>query len=399
VYETASVRIIELPLSLPPAIEPYVWPLVYGIVLLLVFPPLAGYIVLMERKVMADIQARLGPMRVGPHGLLQPIADAVKLLLKEDIIPAMTDKWVFWFAPIISTVTALVALFLVPMSDRIPVPDTNIGLLFILSISSVGILGIILGGWSSNSHYPLLGALRSTAQLVSYEVALGFAIVGGLMVAGTLNMREIVQAQYDQGMWFIFYQPVAFLIYYIAALAETNRAPFDMPEAESEIVAGYHTEYSGFRWSLYFLAEYANMVVVCSIATTLFLGGWLRPFPNVRAFDFLDYMPVAALLGLGAACLLGAKREQRMIEKLGMAGLGGALGLAGLVCLIPGVLPAVQGMFWFLLKVTLGLYTFIWIRFTLPRYRYDQLMRIGWQWLIPLAIANVIVTGIVMQFA
>jgi len=384
-----------LPLSLPPAIEPYVWPLVYGIVLLLVFPPLAGYIVLMERKVMADIQARLGPMRVGPHGLLQPIADAVKLLLKEDIIPAMTDKWVFWLAPVISTVTALVALFLVPMSDRIPAPDTNIGLLFILSITSVGILGIILGGWSSNSNYPLLGALRSTAQLVSYEVALGFAIVGGLMVAGTLNMREIVQAQYAQGVWFIFYQPVAFLINYIAALAETNRSPFDMPEAESEIVAGYHTEYSGFRWSLYFLAEYANMVVVCSIATTLFLGGWLRPFPNVRAFDFLDYMPVVAFLGLAAACLLGAKREQRMIEKLGMAGLGGALGLAGLVCLIPGVLPAVQGMFWFLLKVIFGLYTFIWVRFTLPRYRYDQLMRIGWRWLIPLAMANVIVTGIV----
>jgi NADH-quinone oxidoreductase subunit H len=364
---------------------------------LLLFPPLAGYIVLLERKVMADIQARLGPMRVGPHGLLQPIADAVKLLLKEDIIPAMTDKWVFWMAPVLSTVTALVALFLVPISDRIPTPDTNIGLLFILSITSVGILGIILGGWSSNSHYPLLGALRSTAQLVSYEVALGFAIVGGLMVAGTLNMREIVLAQYEQGVWFFFYQPVAFLIYYISALAETNRAPFDMPEAESEIVAGYHTEYSGFRWSLYFLAEYANMVIVCSIATTLFLGGWLRPFPNVSALSFLDYTPVVALLGLGGACLLGAKREPRRIESLGMAGLGGALGLAGIACLIPGVLPAVQGAFWFLLKVVLGLYTFIWIRFTLPRYRYDQLMRIGWRWLIPLAIANVIVTGIVMQ--
>ncbi|HEY7680236.1 MAG TPA: complex I subunit 1 family protein, partial [Terriglobia bacterium] len=243
----------------------------------------------------------------------------------------------------------------------------------------------------------LLGALRSTAQLVSYEVALGFAIVGGLMVAGTLNMREIVLAQYEQGVWFFFYQPVAFLIYYIAALAETNRAPFDMPEAESEIVAGYHTEYSGFRWSLYFLAEYANMVIVCSIATTLFLGGWLRPFPNVSALSFLDYTPVVALLGLGGACLLGAKREPRRIESLGMAGLGGALGLAGIACLIPGVLPAVQGAFWFLLKVVLGLYTFIWIRFTLPRYRYDQLMRIGWRWLIPLAIANVIVTGIVMQ--
>ena len=388
-----------MPLSLPPAIEPYVWPLVYGMVLLLLFPPLAGYIVLMERKVMADIQARLGPMRVGPHGLLQPIADAVKLLLKEDIIPALVDKWVFWVAPIISTVTALVALFLVPMSDKLPVPDTNIGILFILSITSVGILGIILGGWSSNSHYPLLGALRSTAQLVSYEVALGFSIVGGLMVAGTLNMKEMVLAQYDQGVWFVFYQPVAFVIYYIAALAETNRAPFDMPEAESEIVAGYHTEYSGFRWSLYFLAEYANMVIVCAIATSLFLGGWLRPFPNVQALNFLDYTPVVTFVGLGAFCLLGAAREQRerRVEKLGMAGFGGLLILAGLAFALPPVLEAAGGVFWFLLKVVLGLYTFIWIRFTLPRYRYDQLMRIGWRWLIPLAIANVIITGIVMQ--
>ena len=388
-----------MPLSLPPAIEPYVWPLVYGMVLLLLFPPLAGYIVLMERKVMADIQARLGPMRVGPHGLLQPIADAVKLLLKEDIIPALVDKWVFWLAPIISTVTALVALFLVPMSDKLPVPDTNIGILFILSITSVGILGIILGGWSSNSHYPLLGALRSTAQLVSYEVALGFSIVGGLMVAGTLNMKEMVLEQYNQGVWFVFYQPVAFVIYYIAALAETNRAPFDMPEAESEIVAGYHTEYSGFRWSLYFLAEYANMVIVCAIATSLFLGGWLRPFPNVQALNFLDYTPVVTFVGLGAFCLLGAAREQRerRVEKLGMAGFGGLLILAGLAFALPPVLEAAGGVFWFLVKVVLGLYTFIWIRFTLPRYRYDQLMRIGWRWLIPLAIANVIITGIVMQ--
>jgi NADH-quinone oxidoreductase subunit H len=383
-------------LPLPPAMAPYFWPVVYGIVLLAVFPLLAGYIVLLERKVMADIQARLGPMRVGPHGLLQPIADAVKLLLKEDIIPELTDKWVFWVAPVISVATALVALFLIPMSDKIPVPNLNIGLLFILSLTSVGILGIILGGWSSNSHYPLLGALRSTAQLVSYEVALGFAIVGGLMVAGSLSMQEIVQNQLQQHVWFVFYQPAAFLIYFIAALAETNRAPFDMPEAESEIVAGYHTEYSGFRFALYFLAEYSNIVIVCSIATTLFLGGWLRPFPNLAALNFLDYFPTVALLVLGGFSLLGAAREARTIEKLGMAGLGAALVAAGLVCLVPAVLAAVSGLFWFILKVCLGIYTFIWIRFTLPRYRYDQLMKVGWRWLIPLAMANVIVTGIVM---
>jgi NADH-quinone oxidoreductase subunit H len=283
------------------------------------------------------------------------------------------------------------------MSDRLPVPDTNIGLLLVLSLTSVGILGIILGGWSSNSNYPLLGALRSTAQLVSYEVALGFALVSGLMLAGTLSLQGIVMAQKEQGMWFIFYQPVAFVIYFIAALAETNRAPFDMPEAESEIVAGYHTEFSGFRFALYFLAEYANIVIVCSIMTILFLGGWLRPFPNVEALEFLNYAPVVALVGLGAMCLTGLNREPSKPQKLGMIALGGVFILAGLACAIPMVNGAVQGLFWFILKVFLGVYTFIWVRFTLPRYRYDQLMNIGWRWLIPIAIVNVILTGVVMQ--
>jgi NADH-quinone oxidoreductase subunit H len=372
-------------------------PLLVILALVAVFPLVAGYIVLLERKVMADIQARLGPMRVGPYGLLQPIADAVKLLLKEDIIPSMADKWVFWVSPVIPVVTGLVAFSVVPFSDTIYVTDTNIGLLFILAVSSVGILGIILGGWSSNSHYPLLGALRSTAQLVSYEVAMGFAIVGGLMVAGTLSMQGIVLAQREAGMWFIVYQPVAFFVYFVAALAETNRAPFDMPEAESEIVAGYHTEFSGFRFALYFLAEYSNIVIVCSIAVTLFLGGWLRPFASVRALDFLDYMPVAAMFGLGGLSFLSAPRQQRSMDKIAMAGIGGICILLGLALLAaPGVLDFVKNFFWFTAKLFLAVYTFIWIRFTFPRYRYDQLMSVGWRWLIPLSIANVIVTGIVM---
>lgn len=384
-------------MPIPASIEPFIWPLVYGAVILLVFPLIAGYIVLLERKVMADIQVRLGPMRVGPHGLLQPLADAVKLLIKEDIIPTVSDKWIFWISPIISVVTALVAVFLIPMSDKLPVPDTNIGLLLVLSLTSVGILGIILGGWSSNSNYPLLGSLRSTAQLVSYEVALGFALIGGLMMAGTLSLQGIVMAQMEQGVWFIFCQPVAFVIYFIAALAETNRAPFDMPEAESEIVAGYHTEFSGFRFALYFLAEYANIVIVCSIMTILFLGGWLRPFPNVEALAFLNYLPVVVLVGLGVACLIGLDRKPSKPQRLGMVALGGVFILAGLACGIPVVNAAVSGLFWFLLKVFLGVYTFIWVRFTLPRYRYDQLMNIGWRWLIPIAIANVVVTGLLMQ--
>lgn len=372
-------------------------PLIVILALVAVFPLVAGYIVLLERKVMADIQARLGPMRVGPYGLLQPIADAVKLLLKEDIIPSMADKWVFWVSPIIPVVTGLVAFSVVPFSDTIYVTDTNIGLLFILAVSSVGILGIILGGWSSNSHYPLLGALRSTAQLVSYEVAMGFAIVGGLMVAGTLSMQGIVLAQREAGMWFIVYQPIAFFVYFVAALAETNRAPFDMPEAESEIVAGYHTEFSGFRFALYFLAEYSNIVIVCSIAVTLFLGGWLRPFASVRALDFLDYVPVAAIIGIGGLSLLSTPRQQRAMDKIAMAGIGGICILLGLALLVvPGALDFVKNFFWFTAKLFLAVYTFIWIRFTFPRYRYDQLMSVGWRWLIPLSIANVIVTGIVI---
>ena len=247
---------------IPSSIAPYVLPVVYAVVIVAVLPLLAGYIVLLERKVMADMQARLGPMRVGPHGLLQPIADAVKLLLKEDIIPANADKLMFWMAPLVSVTMALLAYAALPIGPAFQIADLNVGLLFILGISSLGIYGIVLGGWASNSHYSLLGALRSAAQLVSYETAAGLGLVSALLLAGSLSMKEIVQAQYDQGTWFIFSVPVGFFIYMVGSIAETNRAPFDLPEAESELVAGYMTEYSGFRWSLYFLAEYANMIIV-----------------------------------------------------------------------------------------------------------------------------------------
>jgi NADH-quinone oxidoreductase subunit H len=237
--------------------HPLFAPVLITLVIIGVFPLLSGYIVLLERKVLADFQVRLGPMRVGPHGLLQPIADALKLLLKEDIVPSESDKAIFWFAPCISTFTALTAFSVLPFAKNIYVADVNVGLLVVSAMSSVGILGIILGGWSSNSHYPLLGALRSAAQLVSYEVALSFALLSGVMVAGTLSMQGIVKAQMDRGIWFVFsnygFMLVPFAVYIISATAETNRAPFDLPEAESELVAGFHTEYSGFRWALYFL--------------------------------------------------------------------------------------------------------------------------------------------------
>lgn len=327
----------------------------------IVFAALSGVVALMtlaERKVAAFIQVRLGPMRVGPHGILQPLADGIKLMLKEDILPARADPWIFTLAPIISLVPAFIVFAVIPFGPSFQafgreislyITDLNIGVLYVLSISSVGILGIILGGWASNSKYPLMGALRSAAQMVSYEVALGFSIMGVLMITGSLSLVDIVNAQKNSGWWFVFLQPLGFILFFVCGIAETNRAPFDLPEAESELVAGFHTEYSGFRFSLYFLAEYANMIAVSAMAVTLFFGGWLRPFPNIEALSFLD-----------------------------------ALG------------PALSGILWFGIKVVIFLYCYLWFRWTWPRYRYDQLMKIGWQWLLPLAIANLIVTAILM---
>jgi NADH-quinone oxidoreductase subunit H len=311
------------------------------------------YMVLLERKVIAWAQSRLGPMRVGPYGVLQPIADAIKLILKEDITPARADKWVFTAAPIIAMVPALIVYAVIPFGPEVSlfgrtvtlyVTDINVGLLYIVSVASIGVYGLILAGYASNSKYPLLASLRASAQLISYEVAVTLTLVSVILVAGSLSMVSIVEAQYNARVWFGFVQPVAFLIFFIGGLAETNRAPFDLPEAEQELTGGFHTEYSGMRFALFFLAEYANMIVVSSVATTLFLGGWLRPFPNVAVLGFLDIVP---------------------------------------------------SWVWFLVKSFVFLYVFIWVRATLPRYRYDQLMRLGWKVLIPLAIANLVVTGIV----
>jgi NADH-quinone oxidoreductase subunit H len=384
-----------------------IWvPLFCALIIVAVLPLCTGYIVLMERKVMADMQARLGPMRVGPHGLLQPIADAVKLLLKEDIIPDEADKAIFWIAPLISVTAGMLAMSALAIGPWFQIADLNVGLLFIVGISALGIFGIVLGGWSSNSHYSLLGALRSAAQLVSYETAAGMAIVGALLLAGTLSTREIIQTQDDYGVWFVFAAPVGFFIYIVASIAETNRAPFDLPEAESELVAGYMTEYSGFRWALYFLAEYTNMVVVASIATTLFLGGWLRPFAGTRVFNFLDYFPTLLMLVVGGYCFYRAPKQPVKIQMMFMVVLGfvfllvaailAAPVLAPADSLIASAMPGLHGAFWFLLKVGLYIYLFMWLRFTFPRYRFDQLMRLGWQFLIPLSIVNVMAIGVAL---
>jgi NADH-quinone oxidoreductase subunit H len=334
-------------------VDQFVIPLLKIVVVLNATLVAVTYMVLLERKVIAWAQSRLGPMRVGPYGVLQPIADAIKLMIKEDITPARCDRWVFTVAPIIAMVPALIVYAVIPFGPTVRlfgrqvslyITDINVGLLYIVSVGSVGVYGIILAGYASNSKYPLLASLRASAQLISYEVAVTLTLVSVILMAGSLSMVSIVNAQYDQRVWYMFAQPIAFVFVLIGGLAETNRAPFDLPEAEQELTGGFHTEYSGMRFALFFLAEYANMIVVSSVVTTLFLGGWLPPFPHVSAFRFLYYIP---------------------------------------------------SWTWFLIKSFVFLYLFIWIRATLPRYRYDQLMRLGWKVLIPLAIANLVMTAIV----
>ncbi len=290
-----------------------------------------------ERKVMGHMQARLGPMRVGPHGLLQPSADGIKLFFKEDIVPSNVDKPLFYIAPVICVIVALACLAVIPFWEGFSIANFNIGILYILALSSVGAYGIILAGWASNSKYSFLGGLRASAQVISYEIAMGLSLVGIMMLAGSASLEDIVNAQSNYP--FILVQPIAFFVFLMAAIAETNRSPFDLPEAESELVAGYFTEYSGMRFALFFMAEYAGMFVMSAIAVICFLGGWNGP-------DFWIFAYVPKIV-------------------------------------------------WFLLKVYALIFFYLWIRATLPRYRYDQLMNLGWKLFIPLTLANIVITGLI----
>lgn len=326
-----------------------IWPIVQIALTLCIVATLVAYLVYLERKISAFIQARLGPMRVGPWGLLQPLADLVKLISKEDIIPDKADKAIFPLAPMISVMAGFTCLAVLPFGPTwLHIADVNIGLLFVFAFSSLGVLGIIMAGWSSNSKYPLLGGLRSSAQMVSYEVAMGLSIVGALVFTGTLSLVGIINGQIQSGVWNILYQPLGFFIFLVCGLAETNRTPFDLPEGESEIVGGFHTEYSGFRWSLFFLSEYTAVLIVSCVATTLYLGGWQIPYVT-RMIDADAYPLIYALVGLAS----------------------------------------------FIAKVAILIYGFMWFRWTFPRYRYDQLMDLGWKWLTPAALANIVLTGIV----
>ncbi len=370
-----------------------------ALVLLALFPFAVGYLSLLERKVLADLQGRLGPMRVGPHGLLQPLADALKLLLKEDIRPTEADSSLFVLAPLISFVAALLGFVVLPFSAGIFIADINAGILLISAVSALGILGIILGGWSSNSHYPLLGALRSAAQLVSYEIALGLGLLAAVMASGSLDLNTIVAYQRQHG-WLLFANfggmVIPFAVFLIAAVAETNRVPFDLPEAESELVAGYHTEFSGFRWGLYMLAEWGNVLVVSAVAITLFLGGWLRPFASVRALSivFDVVLPSAGFAALAGYCVNRARRMYYRYESAILLGLAVLCLAAAAVFLIPALRVTLSGLFWFFAKLGVLVYVFIWLRGTLPRVRYDQLMSFGWRWLIPAGLAGIALNAV-----
>ncbi len=324
--------------------------LVLMLKILVIFAGLMGalaYMTLLERKVMAWVQMRPGPNRVGPLGLLQPLADGMKFLFKEDVIPTGANAMIYVLAPVISLIPAFLSFAVIPFGPHFQITDLNVGLLFVFAVTSVGIYGIVLGGWASNSKYPLLGGLRASAQMISYELSLTLSVIGVLIIANTLSLAELVRSQEGTWMgflprWNIFLQPIAFIIFFISAIAETNRTPFDLAEAEQELVAGWHTEYSSMKFAMFFLAEYANMITASAMATILFLGGWSGP-------------------------------------------------VAG-----PPLLQMVLPTVWFLAKVFVFIFLYMLIRATLPRVRYDQLMAFGWKFLLPLALANVVITSFIV---
>ena len=319
-------------------------------IVVIVVPIMLGvaYLTLAERKVIGYIQVRIGPNRVGPRGLLQPIADGLKLLMKEIIVPSRANTFLFIGAPLLALAPALAAWAVIPFSEGMIVSDLDAGLLYVLALTSMGVYGIIIAGWASNSKYAFLGALRSAAQMVAYEIAMGFALVGVLMAAGSLNLEDIVKAQEGSFLhWFWLPLLPLFFVYFISGVAETNRAPFDVAEGESEIVAGFHVEYSGMTFALFFLAEYANMILIAALTALMFMGGWLSPFQGIPLLE-----PMFAW--------------------------------------VPGIL-------WLLAKMSIFLFLFLWFRATFPRYRYDQIIRLGWKVFIPVTIAWLLVVGVAIE--
>ena len=369
-----------------------------------------AYLQWVERKVIAHIQVRMGPYRVGPHGLLQPLADVIKLITKEDLIPPHVNKFVYLLAPFLAVTMALISISVIPFGSEIQVfgyttwmqlADLNVGLLFILAVSSMGVYGIALAGWASNNKYSLLGGLRSSAQMISYELPLSIAIASPLLLVNTLSLREIVQAQTGSIIhWNILRWPapqiVSFFVFLIAGFAETNRVPFDLPEAENELVAGFHTEYSSMKFAAFFMAEYANMVTVACMTTILFLGGWQ---PLFSASWGSSYVPTLIFVAGGLVAIYHGLNPARKFDRITLPITGIVFLLVGALFLFPPTQQALIPLFWFAAKVGAILFLYIWIRGTLPRFRYDQLMRFAWKVLFPIALANLLLTGLIVALS
>ena len=384
--------------------------------LLLIVLTVNAYLTWFERKVVALMQSRVGPHRVGPHGLLQPAADGLKFLFKEDAMPEGVDKFVYLLAPFLALTLALASFAVIPFGPH-PLPfkffghqidlwitNPDIGLLVLFSITALGVYGIALAGWASNSKYPLLGGLRSSAQMVSYELSMTMSVVGVLLMANSFSLTDIISKQ-DSSKWgalswniFTFHggfpQIVGFLCFFISAIAETNRVPFDLPEAESELVAGFHTEYSSFKFAMFFIAEYTSMITVSSLCAILFFGGWNSPFPSAPIWNFTHYLPSVILIPFGLWVIFDGLKYETLFGKVVLPGVGTAIAVLGAALIaFPAVNNYIQDPFWLLSKIFFFLFFYVWARGTLPRFRYDQLMNIGWKLLLPVSIANVIITA------
>lgn len=370
-----------------------------------------AYLQLVERKVLGHIQRRPGPYRVGPHGLLQPLADVIKLFTKEDLLPSAADRPFFILAPFLAVTLALIPVVVMPfgpelrlfgVETRWQLTDLNVGVLFILAVSSLSVYSIALAGWSSNNKYALLGGLRAAAQMISYELPMGLTVAGVLLVTNTMSLHDIVMHQdgYYFGFlprWHIFQFPcpqaIGFILFMISSFAETNRIPFDLPEAENELVAGFHTEYSSMKFASFFMAEYANMITVTSMATLLFLGGWHPPFPASLGSSFV---PALLFLAAGLVTLYHGLNPARPRDRYSLPVFAMVFFALAAVLLIPTVQATLAPIFWFSIKTALLLFTFIWVRGTSPRFRYDQLMSFTWKFLFPVAMLNLLATGLLV---
>ena len=366
-----------------------------------------AYLTWFERKVVAHIQSRWGPYRVGPHGLLQPLADGAKFLLKEDPTPAGVDKLTYFLAPLMALSLALTSIAIIPFGPDpihvfghdvyLGIADLNIGILALFAITALSVYGVALAGWSSNSKYPLLGGLRSSAQMVSYELALTMSVVGVLLMTGSFSLRDIINAQAthpERGIlgWNIIPQILGFFCFFVAAVAETNRTPFDLAEAEQELVGGFHTEYSSFKFAMFFIAEYTSMITISCLCAIMFFGGWLSPFPS--SWTFTHYLPSVILIPFGLWVIWDGFRYETVFGRIILPGVGTVITVLGALFIVfPAVNEFIQGPFWLLSKIFFFLFVYVWIRSTLPRFRYDQLMAFGWKLLLPVSLANAVITA------